>query len=87
MSDAISILLFCRMANNSSLWSFGPSEFQVRVRREFEVMLLFATFSAMRFEISVVRREIRGFIIKLNSSMNLEKNISLLFGAELLLGK
>lgn len=50
-------------------------------------MLLFAIFSAMRFEISVVRKEIRWFIIKFNSSMNLEKDISLLFGVELLLGK
>jgi len=40
----------------------------------------------MRFEISVVRREIRGLIINLNSLMNLEKEVSLLFGVELLLG-
>jgi len=39
-----------------------------------------------RLEIKVVRREIRGFMIDLNSSMNLEKDSSLLFiGAGILL--
>jgi len=33
----------------------------------------------MRLEIRVVSREIRGFIIDLNSSINLEKDNSLLF--------
>jgi len=41
----------------------------------------------MSFEVSVVRREMRGFIINLNSSINLEKEISLLFGVDLLFGR
>jgi len=39
-----------------------------------------------RLEIRVVRRKIRGYMIDLNSSMNLEKDSSLLFvGAGILL--
>jgi len=43
-TKAISILLFCRMASNSSLWFVRPFDFQVRMRVDFEIILLVSIF-------------------------------------------
>lgn len=41
---AISLLLFCRMARNLSLLFVRQFEFHVRMRRDFEVILLVGIF-------------------------------------------
>lgn len=42
---AMSILLFCYVAKNSFLCFFNPFTFQLRMRREWDVALLFGIVS------------------------------------------